>query len=67
MRTLNLGPLSRSREFRAIKTPEQKAAEAAENQKLIKEWLEAGNIIKVKHGPELPPSRYSPANGFTRQ
>ena len=67
---LNLGQLStrrrsKGREFKAVQTLAQKQAEAIETNKLINEWLEAGNIPFIgQHGPKEKPQRaYTPANG----
>ena len=65
--TLDLGRLSsRAREFRAVKTVAEKQAEAAENNRLIDEWLAQGNLPDIGvHGPKLPPRHYNPAFGRT--
>lgn len=67
---LKLGQLStrrssKGREFKAIKTLEEKKAEADKTKELINKWLEEGNLPFIgQHGPKEKPKRtYKPASG----
>jgi hypothetical protein len=65
--SLDLGRLSnrtKAREFRAVKTVAEKQEEAAENNRLIEEWLAKGNLPDIGiHGPKPAPRKYNPAYG----
>jgi len=58
---------TRGREFRPIKSPEDKELEAAETARLIAEWLEAGNLPYVgEYGPREKDERAYKPVGDTR-
>ena len=63
----NLGVPQRTspREFRAVKSLDEKIADAKETQQLIDEWLAVpGNqTLLGEHGPKEKPLTYRPAYG----
>lgn len=66
----NLGIRQRTgpREFRAVKSLDEKIADAKETQQLIDGWLAVpGNQTFLgEHGPKEKPLTYRPAHGKTR-
>ena len=66
----NLGVPQRTspREFRAVKSLDEKIADANETQQLIDGWLAVpGNQTFLgEHGPKEKPLTYRPAHGKTR-
>ena len=65
---LNIRQRNGPREFRAIKSLDEKIADAKETQQLIDGWLAVpGNQTFLgEHGPKEKPLTYRPAHGKTR-
>lgn len=54
--------ITKAREFRPIKSLEDKKVEAAQLAKLVAEWLEAGNLPDIgEYSPEKDVRVYKPA------